>query len=74
MEAGRERMLLYTRKENIADFDPKTKHSSNELDTWRAKYPSKKDMTLSTVVFSGEEPVQLVLGVYNCTDHTERST
>ena len=37
--------------------DPKTKHSQKELDAWRAKYPSKKDMTMSTVLFAGEEPM-----------------
>ena len=28
-------------------------------------------MTLSTVLFSGEEPVQLLLGVHDCRDHTK---
>ena len=64
-------MLLYTRAEDMTDFDPKTKHSQEELDALRAKYPSRKDMTLSTVLFSGDEPVQLLLGVHDCRDHTK---
>eukprot|EP01043_Picozoa_sp_COSAG02_P026203 COSAG02_NODE_1502_length_12258_cov_12.486142_7_plen_131_part_00 len=39
MVPGRERMLLYTRVEDMTDFDPKTKHSQEELDALRAKYP-----------------------------------